>query len=135
MKVEGAWCTEKEILGWTINGLAFFIELPPRKLQKLIKLIKTELNIISLSMCKSQKIFGVFDTVQLKLRIVRVYFNLSTQHCNTIPSAYTSTLNQTLRLICGIGLHYSTIYQIYIQVFMNSYQATLGMWYLQMIQN
>ena len=53
LKGEGAWCTEKEILGWIINGLTFCTALTSRKIQKLRKATQTALELTSLSLQKS----------------------------------------------------------------------------------
>ena len=38
---DGMWAHEKEVLGWIFNGLEYTIYLPPKKTEKLRKLLKT----------------------------------------------------------------------------------------------
>jgi hypothetical protein len=57
-KEEGVWSFKKEILGWDFDGQNFTIQLPPKKCDTIISLIKSIKSLPRVSLNKYQKLCG-----------------------------------------------------------------------------
>jgi hypothetical protein len=57
-KGEGLWEFKKEVLGWSLDGKNFTLQLPPPKCEKIRKLIKHIISLKRVSLNKFQKLAG-----------------------------------------------------------------------------
>ena len=55
---EGVWAYEKEMLGWTFNGMNFTMQLSEEKTEAIIKLLKTTLKETTITLNAFQKVAG-----------------------------------------------------------------------------
>ena len=72
---EGIWATRKEILGWIFDGIAYTIQLPPKKCDQIRRMISKLLKVQRVSLQKFQKLAGKLQHASFGLPNGRCLFS------------------------------------------------------------
>jgi hypothetical protein len=72
---EGVWSLHKEILGWDFHGDTYTIQLPPKKCDAIVKLIRDTLALPRASLNKYQKIAGKLQHASFGIPCGRALFS------------------------------------------------------------